>query len=111
MEKIVQEQLDAYNSRDLERFCACYHPDVKVVRLLSGVTTVTNISELREVYRNLFASNPQLHCELRSRIVLESSVIDEEFVTGLQRAPNGVHAVAIYGFRDHLIDRVWFPRE
>lgn len=110
MEKIVQEQLEAYNSRDLERFCACYHAEVKVVRLLSDLTTVTNITEFKEAYRNLFATNPQLHCELRSRIVLESAVIDEEFVTGLQRAPEGFHTVAIYGFRDGLIDRIWFPR-
>jgi ketosteroid isomerase-like protein len=26
----VQEQLDAYNARDLERFLACYHPDAVV---------------------------------------------------------------------------------
>jgi hypothetical protein len=44
MEKIVQEQLDAYNSHDLERVCACYHPEIKIIRLLSGVTTVSNIS-------------------------------------------------------------------
>lgn len=110
MEKIVQKQLDAYNARDLERFCACYHPEIKIVRLLSGITTITNISEFMELYRNLFASNPKLHCKLRSRIVLESVVIDEEFITGLQRAVDGLHTVAIYGFRDGLIDRVWFPR-
>jgi hypothetical protein len=38
----VQEQFDAYNARDLERFQACYHPDAVVedsagARLMDGV--------------------------------------------------------------------------
>ena len=36
--------------------------------------------------------------------------IDEEWVTGALKYPNGLHAVAIYGFRDELIDRVWFAK-
>ena len=80
------------------------------MRLISAVTTVTNISQFQEIYRELFKSNPQLHCDLKKRIILDSAVIDEEFVTGLQRKPEGLHTVAIYGFRDGLIGTVWFPR-
>jgi hypothetical protein len=64
----------------------------------------------KNVYRDLFEKSPALYCELKSRIVLETAVIDEEMVTGIPRYPNGLHAVAIYGFRDGKIDRVWFPR-
>lgn len=110
MESLVQEQLDAYNAHDLERFCACYHPEVQVIRLLSNQVTVSGLTAFREGYAALFAANPKLHCELRSRIVLAASVIDEGFVTGFLREPQGFHTAAIYSFRDGLIDRVWFPR-
>ncbi|MNT87664.1 hypothetical protein D3C72_2281110 [compost metagenome] len=70
----------------------------------------TGMERFREGYGKLFSSSPNLHCEIKSRIVLEESVIDEEYVTGAERFPQGLHAVAIYAFREGLIDRIWFPR-
>lgn len=110
MEGLAQRQLDAYNRRDLQAFCACYHPEVKITNLVAGQTTCTGMDQFKGNYQALFDSSPKLHCELKSRVVLDSAVIDEEHVTGASRFPNGLHAVAIYGFRDGLIDRVWFPR-
>ena len=107
---LVQRQLEAYNARDIDVFCSCFHPEVKVVRLVSNEVRSTNIDQFREGYRQLFAENPDLHCELKSRIILDSAVVDEEFITGLKTMPSGLHALAIYAFRDGLIDRVWFPR-
>lgn len=108
MTKLVERQLDAYNRRDLQAFSACYHTDVMVNFLISGKTDSKGIKEFTEGYRELFEISPELKCELKSRTVLKDSIIDEELVTGLAGHPNGLHAVAIYGFRDGLIDRVWF---
>lgn len=110
MEEIVQKQLEAYNERNLDKFCKCYHQDIQCIRLLSNTVTCRGLIEFRTIYENLFNSSPSLHCELKHRIVLPDTVIDEEFVTGTAKYPNGLHAVAIYGFRDGLIDRVWFAR-
>ena len=110
MQALVQGQLDAYNRRDVERFCACYHPEVLAIDLITHETVCRGIDQFAVRYRQRFSSSPQLHCELRSRIVLESSVIDEEYVSGAAQFPEGLHACAIYGFRDGLIDRVWFCR-
>lgn len=110
MVDLAQRQLDAYNERDLDAFCACYHSQVQIHLMLSGKTTCTSMEQFREIYHNLFSTSPNLHCELKSRIVLDAAVIDEEFVSGSSRYPDGVHALAIYGFRDGLIDRIWFPR-
>ncbi len=43
-------------------------------------------------------------------IVSDSVVVDDEWVTGMPKNLAGVHAVAVYGFRDNLIDRVCFLR-
>jgi hypothetical protein len=110
MEQIVQRQLDAYNRRDLKAFCDCYHSEVKVTNLIANNIGSDGKEKFTAVYKGLFESSPKLHCELKSRIVLASAVIDEEWVTGAAKYPNGLHAVAVYGFRDGLIDRVWFPR-
>ena len=107
---LVQKQLDAYNNRDIDAFCSCFHPEVKVVNLVSGNARCTNIEEFRKGYEEMFSKSPNLHCELKSRIVLDEAVIDEEWVTGIRGDSKGVHVAAIYAFRDGLIDRVWFPK-
>lgn len=111
MVALAQGQLDAYNRRDLESFCRHFHSDVQVYRV--GQTpekTCEGIDAFREIYRSRFDSNPNLHCELKSRVVLNSSVLDEEWVTGVTGASGPSHVVAIYHFKDGLISSVWFTR-
>jgi hypothetical protein len=110
MLEIVQAQLEAYNKRDIEGFAKCFHPEVKSFMLVSDKQTNDGITKFKIGYGKFFSENPNLHCELKSRIVLDQVVIDEEFVTGASKFPDGLHAIAIYAFRDGLIDRIWFPR-
>lgn len=107
MIELAQGQLDAYNARDLEKFCSFYHPKIQVFRLTQSAPTCSDIVTFKEMYKSRFNDNPELHCELRSRVVLNDSVLDEEWVTGAG-APS--HVVAIYGFKDNLISQVWFAR-
>lgn len=110
MEDLAQRQLEAYNQGRIEEFCACYHEEVKVWRELGDAPVCTSMAEFRATYAQRFSENPQLHCELKSRIVLGENVVDEEWVTGITNEPAGRHVVAIYGFCDGPIDRVWFAR-
>ena len=105
---IVQGQLEAYNQRDIKNFCRWFHPEVATQNLVTGKMGAQGMEQFEESYKRLFEANPALHCEIKSRIVHEFTVFDEELVTGLGRAPQGLHASAIYAFRDGLIDRVWF---
>jgi len=109
MVELAQGQLEAYNQRNLEKFCQFYHPQVKVYRIDNNELTCDNINQFREIYRNRFDSSPGLRCELKSRIVLGTKVIDEEWVT-TSASSEGSHVVAIYGFQDELISHVWFAR-
>ena len=110
MEQLVRAQAEAYNLRDLDNFCACYHPEVEVYRNLGEPASLKGISEFRRSYKERFDSSPNLHCEIKSRIVLASTVVDEEVVSGLSGSREPLHVVAIYGFRDCLISQVWFAR-
>ena len=109
MEALAQKQLVAYNSKNIEEFMSCYHAEVVVSELLDPKQIACGHEEVRNIFEKLFQSTPDLHCELKSRIVLDSVVIDEEWVTGSKKFPGGHHVVAIYAFRDGKIDRVWFP--
>ena len=105
---IVQAQLEAYNRCDLEAFCECYHPDVIVKLLMENKILIQGKNEFMLSYEKLFKSHPEQVCHLKTRIVTNDAVIDEEFITGRATHPQGLSAVAIYGFREELIDRVWF---
>ena len=102
---VVQKQLEAYNARDLEAFAATYADDVRIFRMPAVEPAVVGKAQLREVYRQRFAS-PDLHADIVTRIVLGNKVIDQERVVGIREQP--VEALAIYQVEGDLINTVWF---
>ena len=106
--ELVQKQLEAYNAFDLEKFCACYHQEIIAKKLPEAKILIQGMESFKSTYQKLFLTHPQQNCVLKSRILINDVVIDEEFISGRSNKPEGLHAVAIYGFRDGLIDRVWF---
>jgi len=108
MVELAQGQLDAYNLRDLEKFVTFYHPNVQVFRLAQNEMIIEGMENFRRLYKARFDDNPELCCQLKSRIVLNDTVLDEEYVTGGGTTPS--HVVAIYGFAENLISHVWFTR-
>ena len=52
IERLAQQQLDAYNRADLNAFVACYHPEV---RILNGKEeSLAGIDDFRTRYQTLF---------------------------------------------------------
>jgi hypothetical protein len=103
---IVQQQLDAYNARDIDAFCAAYSKSIRVIRHPSGETSIDNLDALRSYYVRERFNLPDLHATLVSRIEFGNKVIDHEHITGL--AESVVEAVAIYEVESDLIQTIWF---
>ena len=105
-EAVVQEQLEAYNNRDALSFIATYADDVTLSNFPND-ELYTGIKHMHTQYESFFYSTPDLHCEIKKRIVIGNKVIDEEYVTA-----NGNHisAVAIYEVENGLIKKVTFIR-
>lgn len=103
----VQEQLDAYNARDVERFVACYAADA-VVEDAAGQRLMEGRGALRATYGALFANSPELRAEVATRIRVGAFVVDEERVTGLDLPglPSEMHAAVVYRVQDGLIVHV-----
>lgn len=107
--KLITSQERHYNERNLDLFCACFHPEIETY-FLGSKERQKGLEAFRSRFRKMFESSPNLHCEIKSRIYLNESVIDEEWVTGSSNYPDGIHAVAIYGFKDDLISSICFVK-
>jgi hypothetical protein len=104
-EAVVQRQLNAYNARDIKAFMATYSDDVELYNFPDQLRG-KGIESIK-AYETFFANNPNLHCEIKKRIVIGNKVIDHENV----RLKNGsINAVAIYEVENGKIKKVTFIR-
>jgi hypothetical protein len=105
---VVQAQLDAYNSQDVDALCRHFTAGVEVANLHEA-PNLTGIEGFRERHVGLFAQFPQNRADLVSRIVVGDKVLDHERVF---RAPDAApfEVVAIYSFEGGLIARIDFIR-
>lgn len=105
-EKLAQQQLNAYNARNLEAFLAPYSEEVEVYRfpdqlLYKGKT------KMRTAYEQRFKNSPDLHCELVNRVVFGNTVIDQESVR-IKKGEPFLEAIAIYKIEEGKIAQVFF---
>ena len=105
---VVQGQLDAYNTQDLDAHCAFFADDVTVADL-NGAVTIQGIAAYRAKYAQVFADFPQNQARLVNRICVGNTVIDHEDVS---RGPEGprFEVAAIYTLADGKIARVDFAK-
>ena len=103
-EAIVQQQVEAYNARDAERFAACYADDARVLGP-DGSVMVDGKAAIRQFYATLFGQSPQLQVQIVARMVVGDFVIDEEQASGLvfEGIPPQLHAAAVYRVADGKI--------
>ena len=105
-ERVVQEQVEAYNKHDLDAFVATYSPDIKAYRFPDKLLG-SGHEEMRKVFGALFEKEPGLHAEIMKRIVQGDHVIDHEKVVVGGRDDR---QVAIYQVKGGKIINVWFIR-
>jgi imidazolonepropionase-like amidohydrolase len=104
-EMLAQQQLNAYNLRDIDAFLEPYSDSVAIYDL-SGKLMMKGKEQMRKSYSEMFKNTPDLHCKLVNRIVEGNTVIDHESVTGWGDKP--VTAVAIYTIEKGKIAKVHF---
>ncbi len=105
-EAIIQNQLNAYNDRNIEAFLNTYSEDVQVFNFPDELR-FKGRANMREQYTDFFSNTPDLHCEIKNRIVIGNKIIDEEYIT-----MNGTNfsVVAIYEVENGKIAKVTFIR-
>ncbi|MEO7524083.1 MAG: amidohydrolase family protein, partial [Ferruginibacter sp.] len=101
---LVQRQLNAYNARNLDAFLEPYAEDVELYDFPSRLLCKGK-EEMRKQYA-FFKNVPELHCEIKERILQGNTIIDKESVTGV--GTKAVEATAIYQIENNKIKKVYF---
>jgi hypothetical protein len=79
---LIDAEVAAYRDRDLERWLACFAPDVKVTDF-DGNVLMDGLDALRDTYGSLFRDSPNISVDIRSRIEVSAFVVDLEHLEGL----------------------------
>jgi uncharacterized protein (TIGR02246 family) len=105
---LVAKQIDAYNAHDAVAFASVYAENMQLFDL-GGELFLFGRDALRERYAMLFANAPDIHVEIRTRIVVGDVVIDEEWITHTASGTDA-HVGVIYEIQGGAIQRVWVTR-
>ncbi|WP_407526032.1 amidohydrolase family protein [Lacibacter sp. MH-610] len=102
---LVDQQLAAYNARNIDAFLIPYSDSVELYEY-PGKLMGKGKEEMRKMYTGMFQQVTQLHCELVNRIIQGNVIIDHESVSGFGNKP--VRAIAIYTISKGKIQKVEF---
>ncbi len=105
---LAQQQLNAYNARNIEAFLAPYSDDVEIYTFPNTLKSKGK-EKMRETYESMFNRVPNLHCKLVNRIVEGNQVIDQEEISGFGDKVFG--AVAVYKIEKGKIAKVYFMQQ
>lgn len=103
-EQVIQEQVEAYNSRDIEAFLSFYSEDVKIYSFPNKLES-DGKAAMREGYASFFKNAKVLNCTIKNRIVQKNIVIDDEWVKYNDTEFGGI---AIYEVENGKIVKVTF---
>ncbi|HTR06202.1 MAG TPA: nuclear transport factor 2 family protein [Paraburkholderia sp.] len=103
----VQQQLDAYNARDIEAFMQWWADDCEYYEFPSRLLA-RGAAQVRERHVARFRE-PNLFGELVHRAAIGNIVIDQERVTRtFPEGPGEIDVFAIYEVVDGKIAKAWF---
>jgi len=104
-ETLVKQQLNAYNARNIDAFVEPYAEDVELYYFPNKLISKGKDAMIKD-YGEMFSKLPDLHCEIKSRIIDGNYVIDKESVTGMGKQK--IEATAIYEIKNNKISKVYF---
>ncbi|MEP6584620.1 MAG: nuclear transport factor 2 family protein, partial [Ginsengibacter sp.] len=101
---LVQRQLNAYNVRNIDAFLEPYADDVELYDF-PGKLVNKGKESMKKDYEKMFQQLPDLHCEVKERIIQGNVIIDKERITGI--GADAFEATSIYVIENNKIKKVY----
>lgn len=103
VEEVVQANLDAYNQRDIDGFMQYISEEVEMYQMGECEPYLKGKAAVRDLYANYFEESPELHSEIKQRVVFDDKVIDHEYITGARGSDEPFELIFIYEVEEGLI--------
>jgi len=94
--QVVQEQLDAYNAGEIDRFMSVFADSISFVDFKTGRLSLEGKDQVRQRFDDYFAASPNFQSNLAGRIHFDNVVIDHEKITGSRGSEEMFEIVMIY---------------
>ena len=101
---LVEQQLNAYNARSIDAFLAPYAEDAELNQFPDRLIGKGK-DAMRKAYTAVFSSAPNLHCEIKDRVIHGNTIIDHETITGIGKTK--VDGISIYQIENNKIKKVY----
>ncbi len=111
IEQIVQQNLEAYNEKNLDAFMSSFSEDIAIYNFAETKATNIGLASLRERYKDLFERSPSLHSTILKRIVFDNKVIDHESIVGRLGAMETLEIIMIYEVKNQKIFKMTIIRK
>lgn len=95
-DSIVQLSLNAYNHHDFELFMSYFSEDVEMYNLGDCEAYVQGREAVRKLYKDYFDASPNLHSDIKNRMVFGNKVIDYEYITGARGSDEPFELIFMY---------------
>ena len=102
-EAIVQANLEAYNKHDIDTFMEYMADDIEMYNMGECEPYLKGKENVKARYAAYFEKSPDLHSDIKQRIVFDNQVIDHEYITGANGSKEPFELIFIYEVRDGLI--------
>ncbi len=95
-DSIVQLSLEAYNDHDFELFMSYFAEDVAMYNIGECEPYVEGKEAVAKLYKDYFDASPDLHSEIKNRMVFGDTVIDYEYITGARGSDEPFELIFMY---------------
>lgn len=110
-EQIVQNNLEAYNQRNIDKFMSFIHPNVQLYEWDLMAPSASGFTEVKNRYLDLFQRSPFLHSEILGRTIIGNKVIDYEVISGRMGETKFIEMVVVYEVEENLIKKILVIRK
>jgi hypothetical protein len=107
---VVQANIDAYNTHDLDAYIATFTPAATFGQL-GGRILLDSRDAMQGFYKQFFDARPSVHCEIKQRSVIGPFVIDLQEISDGKLSTEGqpaMQAMVISEVREGRITKIWY---
>lgn len=104
-DSIVQLSLDAYNNHDFDLFMSYFADSVEMYNIGDCEPYRVGKEAVGKMYRDYFDASPNLHSEIKNRMVFGNTVIDYEYITGAKGSDEPFELIFMYHIEGDKIVR------